>query len=386
MNGLSQDFLAGQEKLLKSRGMSLRHTSAIVLAAGEGSRMRSSIAKPLHRLSGRPMILHVLETLFELGVTQVVVVVGYQSEEVMRVIELDHPRGLQVSFALQAVRLGSGDAAAVGLARLVADDVVGASDVVILPGDTPLITPKTLKRLIETHRDREATATLLTAVMEDPTGYGRVVRSADGQIARITEQVDATAIERAVKEVCTSIYCIDQVALNSSLRSLSPHNNQGELYLTDVVEKLVSGGHRVEALVVEEASEVAGVNDPVQLASAQEILRSRINARWISEGTVMPDPSSVDLDITVTLGRQVTLLRGVILRGTTVVGDNAVIGPDCHLVDTQVGECATVHSVEADRARIGRGAVVGPSCVLVPGSVIGDEENSGPFFSSTTSL
>jgi bifunctional UDP-N-acetylglucosamine pyrophosphorylase/glucosamine-1-phosphate N-acetyltransferase len=331
------------------------------------------------------MILHVLATLSKLGVDHVVVVVGFQSDDVIKVIETDLPRGLRVSFAHQAVRLGSGDAAAVGLARLASDAVV-TSDVLVLPGDTPLITPETLQRLIETHRAGEATATLLTAIMDNPTGYGRVVRSRDGQIARITEQVDATLIEREIKEVCTSIYCFDQVALGTSLGAISPHNNQGEFYLTDVVEEMVSRGHRVDALVVEGAGEVAGVNDLVQLASAQETLRLRINARWIGEGTAMPDPSSVFLDATVTLGQQVTLLSGVMLEGTTVVGDGAVIGPDCHLIDTEVGECATLHSVEADRAKIGRGAVVGPSCVLAPGSVIGDEENTGPFFSSPTSL
>lgn len=366
--------------------MNNRPIRAIVLAAGEGSRMRSSLAKPLHRLCGRPMVVHVLDALFSLGADRVVVVVGYQSVEVIKAIEAEAPNGLSVSFVEQNEQLGTGDATAVGLTGFDGDADLDEGELLVLPGDAPLITAGPLRRLIETHREQDFGATLLSAVMDDPTGYGRIVRSKNGRVSRIIEETDATGAEREIHEVGTSIYCFDHPLLAPSLRRISPHNAQGEYYLTDVIAVLGKAGYLVGSCVVDDAREVAGVNDRAQLGIAQEMLSDRINTEWMRRGVKMLNPHSVYLDATVELAHEVTLYPNVVLEGTTKIGTGAVIGPDCHLVDTSVGEFATLRSVTAVRAQVGANAEVGPFGVLSPGTTVADGEVTGPFFSSALSF
>jgi bifunctional UDP-N-acetylglucosamine pyrophosphorylase / glucosamine-1-phosphate N-acetyltransferase len=275
---------------------SRRPLSAVVLAAGEGTRMRSARPKPLHRLCGRPLVLHVLDALAELDVDRVVVVVGHRGEWVTKTL-VDHaPRGIDIEFVEQSEQRGTGDAVAVGLTGLheeeVPDGGEAESDVVVLPGDTPLLRPPTLAALVRHHRAYDAAATLLTAELPDATGYGRVVRGRDELVTRVVEEADATAEERAVTEVNTSIYCFRRSVLAPSLRRLSPANAQGEYYLTDVVGVLHEAGYRVEALTVGDPMEAAGVNDRAQLAVAEAELRDRINERWMRRGVTMWDPSA----------------------------------------------------------------------------------------------
>ncbi len=358
--------------------------SAIVLAAGEGTRMRSQRPKPLHRLCGRPMVLHVLDALAELDVDRVVVVVGHGAEWVGRTL-VDHaPKNLSIELVTQHEQLGTGDAAAVGLTGLFDDAGSGddqEGDVVVLPGDTPLVRPPTLAALVRHHRERQAGATPLTADVADAAGYGRIVRGKDGTVARVVEERDATREERAVTEINTSIYCFRRSVLAPSLRRLRPANEEGEYYLTDVIEVLSEAGYRVEALVVADPMEAAGVNDRAQLAVAEAELRDRINERWMRRGVTMWDPERTYVDADVQLSPDVSLLPGVILRGECTVGEAAEIGPGSTLVDTQVGERAEVRNSICVGAVVGPGARVGPFATLGPGAEVGPGESVPPFTS-----
>lgn len=332
------------------------------------------------------MVVHVLDALASLDVDRVVVVVGYQSVEVVKTIETEAPSGLSLSFVEQREQLGTGDATAVGLTGFDGDADLDEGDLLVLPGDAPLITAETLRSLLETHREQDFGATLLSAVMDDPTGYGRIVRSKNGRVSRIVEQTDATETEREIHEVGTSIYCFDHPLLAPSLRRISPHNVQGEYYLTDVIAVLGDAGYLVGSHVVDDDREVAGVNDRAQLGTAQEMLSARINTGWMRRGVKMLSAHSVYLDATVKLAKEVTLYPNVVLEGKTTIGTGAVIGPDCHLVDTVVGEFATLRSVTATGAQVGANAEVGPFGVLAPGTTVADGEVTGPFFSSALSF
>jgi len=356
---------------------------AIVLAAGEGTRMRSERPKPLHRLCGRPMVLHVLDALAELELDRVVVVVGHGAEWVTKTLAEEAPPGLPIEFVEQAVQRGTGDATAVALTGLPADDE--EADVVVLSGDTPLLRPPTLAALVRHHRATGAAATLLTAVLDHPAGYGRVIRSGEDQVIRIVEDADASPAERRINEVSTSVYCFRRSLLPPALRRLSPANAQGEYYLTDVVEVLSGAGYSVQAMVVEDPIETAGVNDRAQLAAAEAEVRDRINERWMRRGVTMWDPERTYVDIAVQLAPDVALWPGVVLRGSCVVGAGVEIGPDSTLVDTKVGERAEIRYSMCERAWIGSRARVGPFAVLGPGAVVGDGESVGPFEARRTS-
>ncbi len=347
-----------------------RPLSAVVLAAGHGTRMRSARPKPLHRLCGRPMILHVLDALAELPVTRVVVVVGHRAEWVTKTLIEHAPPGMAIEFVEQAEQRGTGDAMSVALTGLPDEEDGDDGDVVVLPGDTPLLRPGTLARLVRSHRASDDAATLLTAVIDEPTGYGRVVRGRDDSVARVVEHGDATDEQLDVREVNTSMYCFKRSVLAPSLRRLSPANAQGEYYLTDVVEVLYEAGHRVGSVVVEDTLEVAGVNDRAQLAVAEAELRDRINERWMRRGVTMWDPETTYIDVDVTLATDVVLLPGVILQGACVIGEHAEVGPDTRLVDTRVGEGAVVSSSVCRRSSIGADARIGPFAVLEEGTEI----------------
>jgi bifunctional UDP-N-acetylglucosamine pyrophosphorylase / glucosamine-1-phosphate N-acetyltransferase len=360
-----------------------RPLSAVVLAAGEGTRMRSARPKPLHRLCGRPMVLHVLDALAQLSVQRVVVVVGHRAEWVTKTLVEHAPAGMAIEFVEQVEQRGTGDAMSVALTGLPDDDGDDDSDVVVLPGDTPLLRPATLAELVHRHRSSDAASTLLTAVLDDPTGYGRVVRGRDDSVARVVEHGDATDDELDVHEINTSIYCFRRSVLAPSLRRLSPANAQGEYYLTDVIEVLYEAGHKVGSVVVDDTMEVAGVNDRAQLAVAEAELRDRINERWMWRGVTMWDPERTYIDVDVELEPDVVLLPGVILQGACVVGSHAEIGPDARLIDTVVGEGAVVASSLCRRSSIGAEARVGPFAVLdegsevPPGGVVGPAGRAG---------
>jgi bifunctional UDP-N-acetylglucosamine pyrophosphorylase/glucosamine-1-phosphate N-acetyltransferase len=328
------------------------------------------------------MVLHVLDALAELEVSRVVVVVGHRAEWVTKTLVEHAPAGMAIEFVEQPEQRGTGDATAVALTGF-PPGTDEDSDVVVLPGDTPLLRPATLATLVRHHRAHDAAATLLTADLENPTGYGRVVRGRDQLVARVVEEADATDEERAVTEVNTSIYCFRFGLLAPSLRRLSPANAQGEYYLTDVVGVLYEAGYRVESLVVGDPMEAAGVNDRAQLAVAEAELRDRINERWMRRGVTMWDPERTYVDAGVELAHDVVLLPGVVLRGSCAVGEGTELGPDCLLSDTTVGPRAEVRVTVADRAVIGEGARVGPFVNLAPGATVADGETVLPFTTRT---
>ena len=339
--------------------------------------MRSERPKPLHLLCGRPMILHVLDAMAEIDVRRVVVVVGHRGEWVTKTLVQHAPPSMRIEFVEQLTRTGTGDALAVGLTGL-PDDDDEIEDVVVLPGDTPLLRPQTLAALVRAHRTEDAGATLLTAVVENPTGYGRVVHAKDGAVDRVVEEADATTEEKAIDEVNTSIYCFRRSILAPTLRRLSPANAQGEYYLTDAIGVLSSAGYTVRSLVLPDSIEAAGVNDRAQLAVAEAELRDRINERWMRRGVTMWDPERTYVDAEVHLEADVSLLPGVILRGACVVGAGAEIGPNSVLTDTSVGDGAVVAESVCTRATIGDGARIGPYSVLEPGADVAAGSELGP--------
>jgi len=364
--------------------MSYRPLSAVVLAAGEGTRMRSSRPKPLHLLCGRPMVLHVLDALAELPVDRVVVVIGHGGESVVKTMQEMAPPKLAIEFVEQHVQRGTGDAVSVALTGFPesfdVDEDLEDGDLIVLPGDTPLLRPATVAALVRTHRSSDAAATLLTAVLEVPRGYGRVVRGKDDRVARIVEEADATEEERQITEVCTSIYCFRKSVLAPALRRLVPENAQGEYYLTDAIGVLYDAGYNVVSVVAPDAMEAAGVNDRAQLAVAEAELRDRTNERWMRRGVTMLDPERTYIDASVELAPDVTIFPGTLLHGSTVVGPGARVGPDTRLVDCVVGEGAVVEQAVGREAEVGTNARVGPDAVLEPGSRVADGTVTGPFF------
>lgn len=323
---------------------------------------------------------HVIDALAEVRGERVVVVVGHGGDLVAKKITEVCPPEPQLEFVEQRVQRGTGDAAAVGLTGLPNDlDDEEEVDVLVLPGDTPLLRPPTLAALVRLHRESDAAATLLTAELEQPQGYGRIIRSRDGRVARIIEETDADDEERAIREVGTSIYCFRRSVLAPALRRLSPENAQGEYYLTDVVAVLHDAGYNVVSMVAADPMETAGVNDRAQLAVAEAELRDRTNERWMRRGVTMVDPERTYVEMSVQLAADVTVFPGTVLQGSTVVGAHSVIGPDARLVDCVVGEEAVVEQTVAERADIGDRARVGPYTVLAPGAHVAAGEVVGPF-------
>ncbi len=340
--------------------------------------MRSERPKPLHRLCGRPMVLHVLHALAELDLDRAVVVVGHGASRVTKAVGQQPPPGLHLDFVEQRVQRGTGDAVMVALTAFPDDDDDG--DIIVAPGDTPLLRPPTLAALVRTHRSSEAAATVLTARLADPTGYGRVTRDRSGRVARVVEQSDATEEELAVDEVNTSIYVFRRSVLAPALRRLTPDNAQGEYYLTDVIAVLHDAGYPVVSMVVEDTMEAAGVNDRHQLSVAEAELRARINERWMRRGVTMVDPEATYVDTTVELAPDVVLYPGTHLQGRTVVEAGAELGPYTQLCDCRIGAGARVSATFGRNAEVGADARVGPWAHLPDGTRIPAGSDTGPGY------
>ncbi len=339
--------------------------------------MRSERPKPLHLLCGRPMVLYVLDALAESGLDRAIIVVGHSADRVTKKLS-EHDGSFPIEFVEQVTQLGTGDAVSVALTAF-DDDQDDDDDVLVLPGDTPLLTPATVARLVDAHRGSGAACTMLSATVDDPTGYGRVVRGKGERVLGIVEEADATAEQRQVREINTSMYCFRRSLLAPALRRVRPDNAQGELYLTDVVAVLHDAGYPVDAIGVDDAVEAQGVNDRPQLAVAEAALRARTNDRWMRAGVTMVDPSTTYLDATVRLAADVTLFPGTMLQGRTVVGEGAELGPNTRIVDGVVGAEAVVTQTTAIGAQIGAGAIVGPYVVLDEGATVPPGETVPAF-------
>ena len=347
-------------------------TAVIVLAAGEGTRMRSSTPKVLHPLGGRPLVGHALRAAREAGPEHLVVVLRHQADRVREALAGDFPAAL---VALQDDVPGTGRAVQCGLDAL-PDDLTGT--VLVTYGDVPLLSAATLERLTRAHVDGGHAVTVLTAVLADPTGYGRVLRDATG-VTGIVEQKDATAEQRAVREVNSGVYAFEVAALRAALGRVGRDNAAGEVYLTDVLALVRADGGRVEALALEDEWEIRGVNDRAQLAELAAEANRRTLRRWMLAGVTVVDPATTWIDADVALEADVTIRPGVQLHGSTRVATGAVVGPDCTLTDVEVGAGALVERTHGSSAVLGEGAHVGPFAFLRPGTRLGAEGKIGTF-------
>lgn len=328
---------------------------AVVLAAGQGTRMRSALPKVVHPLAGRPMVNWVLSALAGGGAERTVVVVGHGAEAVRDVL----PEG--VAAVVQEEQRGTGDAAAVGLAGLPDD----CETVVVACGDTPLLPASLVARLVSEHASEPRAATVLTAVVDDAGSYGRVVRDGDGRIARVVEAGDASAEELAIGEYNAGLYAFDRAALARALAGLGTANAQGELYLTDALAALEGP---VVPLVSDDPLLAAGVNDRVDLSVCERALQDRLREDLMRGGVTLPDPSAVYVDADVAVDADTTLWPGTHLRGATRIGGGCSIGPDVVITDCTIGPGCTVLSAHLIRSELAEGAEVGPFAYLRPDS------------------
>jgi len=353
--------------------------AVIVLAAGQGTRMKSARPKVLHSLAGRSLIGHVLATAAELAPGHVVAVVRHERDAVVETITDLMPGAIVVD---QDDIPGTGRAVEVAIAALPADF---EGDVVVVSGDVPLLDATTLRSLLDTHRTASAAATLLSAILDDATGYGRVVRNSSGDVDRIVEQADASDDELSITEINSGTYVFSISALRTQLALVGTANAQGEKYLTDVVGLLRAAGSAVSALPVSDGWRVAGVNDRVQLAEASRRMNELIVRRWQLEGVTVDDPATTWIDADVTLSEDVQLKPGTQLKGATLVQAGATIGPDTTLVDCEVGAGAVITRTDATLAVIGENATVGPFAYLRPGTYLGESGKIGTFVETKNS-
>jgi len=336
----------------------------LILAAGEGTRMQSQLPKVLHKVLGRTLIEHVIDAANELNPSQLVVVVGAYRELVEDVVGKVSPGA---KIVVQEKRSGTGHAVRIALENV---KVSTETPILVLAGDIPLITSTTLLSLLDTHVAERNSATVLTAEIDDPEGYGRIVRDGSDGILRIVEDRDATEIEREITEINSSVYVFNSDDLVDSLSKINNKNAQGEEYLTDAIGVLQSAGKRVEPVIVEDFIEILGVNDRFQLSECTALLRDRINLHWMKSGVTMIDPTTVWIDPTVSLSQDVVIYPEVALAGNTSIESGVTIGARTTLINCEVKSGANIRDSYCDGAQIGADATVGPFSYLRPGTIL----------------
>lgn len=361
----------------KPKGISVsseRPAAVVVLAAGEGTRMKSKTPKVLHEISGRSLVGHVVAASRELEPQHLVVVVGHASEQVTAHLTA---ADAQVRTAYQAEQKGTGNAVRVAL-----DELGGtvAGTVIVVCGDTPLLSGETLTALAATHTADGNAVTVLSAEVPDSTGYGRIVRDpATGAVTEIVEHKDATDAQRAIREINSGVFAFDGQLLTDALGKVRTDNSQGEEYLTDVLSILREAGHRVGASVAGDHREILGINNRVQLAEARRLLNQRLLERAMTAGVTVVDPASTLIDVTVTYERDAIVHPGTQLLGTTHLAEDAEVGPNSRLTDTVVQAGARVDNTVSDGAEVGPGALVGPYAYLRPGTRLGAKAKAGTY-------
>jgi bifunctional UDP-N-acetylglucosamine pyrophosphorylase / glucosamine-1-phosphate N-acetyltransferase len=347
--------------------------AVIVLAAGEGTRMKSDTPKVLHRIGGRTLLGHAIAAARAVDPQHLAVVVRHGRDLVAaHVVEVDP----EAVVADQDEVPGTGRATECALEHLPSDL---SGTVLVTYGDVPLLAGETLHALVEEHTTTRSAVTVITAHLDDPTGYGRILRDDDGSVAGIVEQKDASEEQRSIREINSGIYAFDAAVLKDALEHVGTDNAQGEKYLTDVLAIARTQGGRVSAHLIDDLWQTEGVNDRVQLARLGKELNRRITERWMRDGVTIVDPATTWVDADVTIGRDATIRPNTQLLGATTIGPGATIGPDTTLTDTEVGERADVRRTEANLAVIGPEATVGPFSYLRPGTELGRKGKIGGF-------
>ena len=343
---------------------------AIVLAAGQGTRMKSKLYKVLHPVCGKPMVEHVVDNIYTLqDVERIVTVVGHGAEMVKEQL------GNKSEYVLQAEQLGTAHAV------LQAEEILAAEEgtTLVVCGDTPLIRPETMKALYDYHIAQNAKATILTAIAQDPTGYGRIIRGEDGNVELIVEQKDANVEQQKVTEINTGTYCFDNKALFEALKLVKNENAQGEYYLPDVIEILQKQGEIVAAYSTSSFEETLGVNDRFALSQAEEIMRARINEFHMRNGVTIINPSSTHISSDAVIGSDTVLKPGTVIEGKTVIGSDCVIGPNSQIVNSIIGDATTVNNSVITESTVGNATAIGPFAHLRPDSKLGDHVKIGNF-------
>jgi bifunctional UDP-N-acetylglucosamine pyrophosphorylase/glucosamine-1-phosphate N-acetyltransferase len=350
----------------------MRQLAVVVLAAGEGTRMKSATPKVLHEIAGLPLIGHVLSTAHSLGAAHVVAVLRHERERIENYVKAFYPN---TTIAIQDEIPGTGRAVEAALEQLPRDFV---GDVAVLSGDVPLLDVVSIEQLLEIHRGSQNSGTLISAIMADPKGYGRIVRSRENFVG-IVEQKDASEEQLAICEVNAGVYIFDAAHLKTALARVTLENAQKEKYLTDVAALMLEQGQNVSAHPISDNWLVAGINDRAQLSEVATELNARIVRAWQLAGVTVQEPASTWIDVTVQLARDVTLLPSTRLHGFTSVGEGSVIGPDTTLTDVEIGENVTISRTQGSASKIETGASVGPFAYLRPGTQLGADGKIGTF-------
>ncbi|MEY8754615.1 bifunctional UDP-N-acetylglucosamine diphosphorylase/glucosamine-1-phosphate N-acetyltransferase GlmU [Peribacillus frigoritolerans] len=342
---------------------------AIILAAGQGTRMKSKLYKVLHPVCGKPMVQHVIDQVNQLQIEDIVTVIGHGAEKVQEQL------GDSCKYALQEQQLGTAHAV------MQAESVLSAKSgtTLVICGDTPLIKAETMKELIALHEQSRAKATILTAYADNPAGYGRVLRGEGGLVEKIVEHKDASEEERYVKEINTGTYCFDNQALFSALKKVSNENVQGEYYLPDVIEILKEEGEVVTAFQSSEFEETLGVNDRVALSQAEQILRKRINEKHMRNGVTIIDPLTTFIEVDVQIGQDTVINPGSFIKGKSIIGQDCLIGPNTEISDCEIGDGTEVLQSVVHESSIGSSVKIGPFAHVRPQSDIKDSVKIGNF-------
>ncbi|MCM3729312.1 bifunctional UDP-N-acetylglucosamine diphosphorylase/glucosamine-1-phosphate N-acetyltransferase GlmU [Neobacillus cucumis] len=342
---------------------------AVILAAGQGTRMKSKLYKVLHPVCGKPMVQHVVDQITKLNIKEMVTIIGHGAELVQAQL------GDRSFYALQKEQLGTAHAVMQAQESLEGKEGI----TIVVCGDTPLIKAETMESLFKHHEQLSAKATILTAKIDNPTGYGRIIRNQEGLVEKIVEHKDATEEEREINEINTGTYCFDNRALFEALKNVSNDNVQGEYYLPDVIEILKKQGEVVTAYQTDEFEETLGVNDRVALAEAEKIMRSRINESHMRNGVTIIDPANTYIEADVEIGQDTVIYPGTIIKGQSKIGTECIIGPNSEIDTCEIGNETVIRQSAAFKSSIGSHVNIGPFAHIRPDSTILDEVKIGNF-------